>query len=316
MHETDLGSEMLTRLRELMGVEAGWAEDDTRFQWSLWGAAQRGWSEPATGADGWPSWRLQLRTAVFDGYHGSPAQLAALAAEPAEATLAGVVRAAGHETRLELASSLDLRGGGIGWVLWLLAVAGRVQAVEARRLCQSKRLAGAELLPLVDLEAPAAAGPARQLDAVVLAATPQERRSGWSADEIAACVDALRARPLTRAVSTRRGVSASLPFGGASELRSILELTTDAQHPLLGKGLSSVLRAPAGGGLAHALALNEREVGPRGRGDALGGWWVAEGELVHSSFYPAAFHPRGFGIETALVYARRAGEAANAATRG
>lgn len=308
MDETDLGRELISRLRELMGVESGWAEGDTRFQWPLWGAPQRGWSEPATGGDGWPGWRLQLRTSALEGFTGSEEQQRVLAAEISPPTLAGLVRSPGRASRLELASSLDVRGAGVGWVLWLLAVAGRVQAAEARRLSESARLAAVGLEPAVDLAASVPAALREHPWEVLIGAGPLPGHAPrWSAADAALCIDALRSRS-ARAVATPGGLTATFAPGGRPDERSLLELRS-AVHPLLGEGIASELRVPLAFGLLQAMALNEREVGPRGRGDALGGWWPTRAGLAHCAFHPRAFRPAGFGVELALAYARRAGEA-------
>jgi hypothetical protein len=310
--ETDLGSELLSRLGELIGEEPGRTDAKGAFQWSLWGTGQRAWSEPAADANGWPTWRLQLRTRALAGFSGSQAQLEALAAEPRVAALAGLVRAAGQPAQLELASSLDVRGSGVGWVLWLLSVAGRIQALEARRLSESRALASAGLLPAVD---PASAAPSLgpRAEKVVLGDAPWPGNGPLGADGVTGCVDALREHAGAHATRTPWGLSATLPAGGEEGARSLLELRTDTRHPLLGSGLTTELRTPFRSGLLQALALNEREVGPRGRGDAIGGWWPAEAGLVHGSFHPTAFHPSGFGVELALRYARRAREVADLA---
>ena len=311
MQEEDLGRELLSRLREQVG--AGWTEHEMGFEWSLGGTAQRAWSELSTGADGWPTWRLQLRTPALEGFSGSPAQIDALSAEPPVASLAGLTRRAGQPTQLDLASSLDVRCGSVGWALWLLAVTGRLQAAEARRLSLSKELAAVGLAPAVDLAAETPSLPPRPEQIPIGEAPPPVQGSDWSA-MMSECVDALRTRAQAQAILTPWGLTATLAAGGEGE-RSILEVKADARHPLLGKGLSVELWTPFREGLLQALTLNEREVGPRSRGDALGGWWVAEADLVHGSFHPAAFNPKGFGVELMLAYARRAREAHEIAAR-
>jgi hypothetical protein len=130
------------------------------------------------------------------------------------------------------------------------------------------------------------------------------------ADEMPKCVETLKAHAAAHAVRSQRGLTATLPFRAAEGLGSVLEVTIDARQEGLGTGLSAVVRtaAPALVPLALALAQNEREVGAGGRGDAVGGWWTDASGLVHSSFYPEAFRPKGLGVEIALACARRARE--------
>ena len=122
----------------------------------------------------------------------------------------------------------------------------------------------------------------------------------------------LRQQAGARAVQTPEGICATLPFGPAGASRSILELNAEAEHPMLGKGLSAILTMPLQVGPTEAMMLNEREVGPQCSGDALGGWRATEeGILVHSSFYPHALYQEGLDLQLLLAYARRAHEVAN-----
>ena len=213
MAEADLGKEALTRLCDLLGVEAEWRAHDNGFEWSLWGASQRAWSEPASGSGGWPTWRLQLRTRALQAFTGSDQQAEALTAEPVVAAMGGVIRAPGEPTRLELASSLDVRGSSVGCVLWLLAVAARAHAAEARRLSQSQRLRVAGLGPGVSLEAdaPAALPP----EGLLLPAAQALESVSHAGPEMPVCVEVLKNQTKARAVQSPRGLIATLPFGEA-----------------------------------------------------------------------------------------------------
>jgi hypothetical protein len=154
----------------------------------------------------------------------------------------------------------------------------------------------------LEAEAPAALPP----EGLLLPAIQAVERVSHAGPDMPVCVEVLKNQTKARAVQSPRGLIATLPFGEAEGSRSLLELMTDARHPLLGKGLSAVVRAPARGLVPLALAQNERDVGPWGRGDALGGWWADRSGLVHTSFYPQAFHPKGLGVEVVLACARRA----------
>jgi hypothetical protein len=139
---------------EMLGVKSEkTAEELGGVWWQLWGAHQRAWLETARGADG--TRRVQLRTGAIQWFPGSLAQLSELSAELPVPTLAGMVRRVDQPSRLELATSLEVREDTIEWVLKALPAAARMQAAEARLLSQSKALGRVGLIPEVDVEAKA-----------------------------------------------------------------------------------------------------------------------------------------------------------------
>jgi hypothetical protein len=305
MHDMQWNEETIGRLRELMQRPTQGAGHGARLEWSTWGAGQRAWAELATERDAPPAWRLQLRTALLDGFEASPTQLRALSEEVPTPTLAGLVRRADDASRLELASSLDLHAIDLGCAHWLLAVAGRLHAALARQIAASPRLASAGLTPAVDIAAPTPVELRLRPDAVVLGASrPPGSRSMWTVHESRECVAELLRQRAVHAVDTPWGLSASFPAFAAGG-RSLLELRSTADS-LLGYGLSVQLRLPRGAGMLAALALNEREVSPQGRGAAIGGWHWTDGGLTYTQFLPDVFCPRGLATDLALAYGRRA----------
>jgi len=309
MQDTDLGRAVVVRFLQLLGVEGACTPGEAGIQWSLWGASQRVWSEPVKVADYDAAWTVRLRTRALDGFIGSPAQLVALSTRLTLPTLAGVARSADQPTRLELASSFVVHQGNIGWVAGALAVAARVQAIEARLFSESKGLAWVGLNPVVDMGAKVPETLLREPDSLLTGGLDTEgSRQAWPESEISECADVLALRARAHAIRTPRGMTATFVVDSTTDTRSILEARADGVHPLLGRGLSVILRIPARGGPLDAIAANEREVGPWGNTDALGGWRAPQGGLLqYSSFYPDALYRRGLALQLVLSCARRAG---------
>jgi hypothetical protein len=289
--------------------DAPWPDREIRLLWSHRGALQRAWSEPFRERGGSGTWRLHLRTLALEGFTGAAEQLEALSTEPGLSTVASLVRDPGCLTRLELGSCFDLRERGLGLVLDLLSCASRIQAAEARRLSGSSALATTGLLPGVDRTA---GGEGSVPLPPLLASGPPRLDREARAKLLSECLETLRSRTPARAVATPWGISASFALGGAANGRFLLEIRADARHPGLGRGLSVVLRTPLAAGLMVAIAQNERELGPHGHAEALGGWRVDDGRLVHASFHPEAFRAAGLGVEVALASFERARDAASA----
>ena len=305
--EVDLGHEAFTRIREVIlhGREIGWTDDESSFRWSQGGVAQRAWLEPARGALGGTTRRLQLRTPVLEGFSGSPDQLSTLSAVLSVPTLAGLVRSTDRPSRLELASSLDVSCGEVGVISRELSVSAHVQAAEARGL-----FPGSNELGLVGLRSPvdSSAALGRWLHQGTLIA-PADAPSGWSSKQIAACAEDLKARTQGWVVRIPRGICATFPLGRADAARSILEVKSGVAHSSLGKGLSCVLTTPIPGGPLDAMAWNTAEVGPDGLGDALGGWWpTRSGYLAHYAFFPDALYHKSLMPRILLALIRRARE--------
>jgi hypothetical protein len=256
---------------------------------------------------------VQLRTGALEGFSGTPAQLSALAADLPDPTLACLIRNGDQPARLELASSLDVRGGNKGGVPQVLAMAACAQAAEAWLLSQSKGLALTGLTGSVKLAGELPPLLSKRWDVDLHRPASSIGGSIWAIranKEISDCVAALRDRATVRAVRTPWGICATLPFGCGEGARSILEVNAEAEHPRLGYGLLVTLTTPARGGPLEAMASNAHEVGPWSRGDALGGWVTRERVLlVHRSFYPSALLQEGFALRLLLGYARRACEA-------
>jgi len=318
MAGADLGRNLLARFRDMLGVETDWTiEEQGSLQWQLWGARQRVWLESAASADQARTRRLQLRTSALEWFPGSLAQLSALSAELAFPTLAGIVRNAEHADQLELATSLDVQDDASDWAVDALFVATQVHAAEARRLAQSNALVHVGLASAVDLEANAPTELTLKRGNLL-----QGRRTLQLVDrcgvepEMSACIDVLKALLPAHVVRTPGGFHASFRIAGGEGARSILEVTADREDPLFGRGLLVVFSVPVRGGLLEAMTLNEHEVGPLGRGHALGGWWAPQGGLLrHCSFYPNAIYRKGVLLPLILAYARRASEAADLVAR-
>ena len=309
----DQESRVFEDLCDALGVRASWRAGAGSFQWTLCGAEQRAWRVPTTSSGDGPAWRLHLRTYAVDGFSGSPAQLSVLSSDLTAPTLAGVVRTADVPAKLELASALDVPGGDFRRVLRAVVVTARSQAAEAGYLSLSRRLTSVGLVPGVDLEAAAQAESWRSSAGAIVGRREREvERAFGTRSQIGAWIDMLRQQTGARAVQTPEGICATLPFGPAGVSRSILELNADAEHPMLGEGLSAILTMPLQVGPTEAMMLNEGEVGPQCSGDALGGWRATEeGILVHSSFHPHALYQDGLDLQLLLAYARRAREVAN-----
>jgi hypothetical protein len=317
MPAADLGSDVLLRLGEVLGVKSDkTAEELGGVWWQLWGAPQRAWLEAVRRADG--TRRVQLRTGALKWFPGSIAQLSELSAELPVPTLAGIVRRVDQPSRLELATSFEVREDTIDWILTALPAAARMQAAEARLLSQSKALGRVGLIPEVDVEAKApSALSLRRGNLLHDRRAPKLAGPSWDESEISECADVLKAQMHAHTVRTAQGFHASFRLRSGQAARSILEVTTDCEDPLFGRGLLVVLSTPVRGGTLGAMALNEREVGSFSRGHALGGWWAAKGGLLqHCLFFPAAIYQKGVTLQLLLSYARRAAEAAELGTGG
>ena len=306
MTTVDLGTEALGLLRQSLGVGDGWTlqpigaepsltpEPGSAVHWPFWGALQRAWAEPLAVPGGPPTWRLQLRTRVLEGFTGSPRQITALLANLPHASLAGIVPAGGPRQPVELASAVDVHDGNLESMVRLLRITARAQAVDARHLFSwSKQLESVGLVAIADEAA----------DQTVVCLRPGEIRwdepaSGregvaWTAREVAMCTAALQQGGEWHATEKPWGISVTFTLDQASAVRSVLEVRRGVARPLAGRGVSVTLWTPVGGGLLDAMAWNERELIAVGPGVALGGWWVSDrNALVHRSFYPTeVWHP-------------------------
>jgi hypothetical protein len=201
--------------------------------------------------------------------------------------------------------------GDLQWCLKVLTVAARVQALGARQLSLSKGLGWVGLTRAADVTADVPDGLAVKPDDTLLGdLSAGSDGPAWPREEISECVDVLKTRR-AHAVRTPWGISALFPIDGATGMGSLLEARTNSEHPMLGKGFSLVLRTPIRGLTRDAVLANEREVGPRYPGDALGGWWASPEDLLcHSCFYPNALYRKGLAQELLLAAARRAEEIA------
>jgi hypothetical protein len=307
MPAADLGNDVLTRLGDVLGVKGEkTAEELGGLWWQLWGAPQRAWLEAAR--DG--TRRVQLRTGAFEWFPGSLAQLAELSAELPVPTIAGIARRMDDPSRLELATSFEVREDTMDWVMLALPAAARMQAAEARLLAQSKTLGRVGLVPEVDTEAKAPSSLSLRRGNLLQDRRTKHAGPCWDESEISECADVLKAQMHAHTVRTGQGFQASFRLRSGEAARSILEVTTDCEDPLFGRGLLVVLSTSARGGPLGAMALNEREVGPLSRGHALGGWWAPKGGLLHHClFFPQAIYQKGVALQLLLAYARRAADA-------
>jgi hypothetical protein len=316
MPAAELGNNVLARLRDCLNVETECTENCETLEWRLWGAAQRAWLETTATSDGVRTKRLQLRTGALEWFPGSFAQLSKLSTEVMLPTLGGVIRNIDLPAQLELATSVEVHENTIEWALRMISVARQVQALEARLLSQSPALARVGLLPMVDVEAKAPAALRLKQSSLLRGKRMREEAArSWGDDELDDCIEVF-SQMRAQAVRTPRGLQASFRASARDMSRSVLEVTTDWEDPLIGRGLLVVLRTPARGGPLKAMTLNESEVGPLGRGHALGGWWAPEGGLLHHcSFYPDAIYERGLILPLLVAYVRRAEEADALLTR-
>ncbi|MGH9146861.1 MAG: hypothetical protein ACRD1Q_09140 [Vicinamibacterales bacterium] len=317
MSAADLGGNLLMRLRKVLDVRSEWFDGEPRgITWRLWGAQQRAWLDTTTTRDGVLTRRLQLRTSALEWFPGSLAQLSELSVELSLPTIAGLVRRVDQPSRLELATSLEVREDTVEWILEVLPIASRMQAAEARVLSQSKALGRVGLIPEVDLEAKAPAVlPSRRRSLLPNALVPRLAGPCLEDSEIAECAEVLQAQLRAHAVKTPHGFHATFRLRSVDAGRSILEVTADSKDPAFGKGLLVVLSTPVRGGPQTAMLLNESEVSLLGRGHALGGWWAPKGGLLHHCmFIPDAIYRKGVTLHLLLVYARRADDAAELIT--
>lgn len=318
MSAAELGGNLLMRLREVLEVRSEWFDGEPRgITWRLWGAQQRAWLDETTTRDGALTRRLQLRTSALEWFPGSLAQLSELSVELSLPTIAGLVRRMDRPSRLELATSLEVREDTVEWILKVLPVAARMQAAEARHFSQSKALGRVGLIPEVDLESKAPvvlpSGRAKLLPNHMV---PRLAEPCLEDSEIEECAEVLQAQLRAHAVRTPHGFQATFRVRSPEAGRSILEVTADSKDPAFGKGLLVVLSTPVRGGPQSAMVLNESEVSPLGRGHALGGWWAPTGGLLHHCmFIPDAIYRKGVTLHLLLAYARRADDAAELITK-
>jgi hypothetical protein len=310
MSEIDPGAETLARLPPMLGVEPERRPGGRGREWRLGGAVQRAWASPAAGADGFPAWRINLRTRALEGYSGAREQVRALGVLWTIPTLAGLVEDHEGPGRLELASSVEVPGSDIGWTLRVLAVAARAQAADAGRLCRSEALAAVGLAAVSGFPHGVAAPP---VDHGFLTATaPAETGEEWTSSGVAGCMSVVGSGRGARVVRTPEGLcGVFLEEGGDGG--SILEIKAGAEDPVLGRGVCVVLSTPFRGTTSEAIAWNGLEVGRSSGSGALGGWWAARGGLTHRTFYPDALSRKGRLVEMALAAVRRAREAARRA---
>jgi hypothetical protein len=238
------------------------------------------------------------------------AQLSELSAELPVPTVAGIARRADDQTRLELATSFEVRDDTIDWVMMALPAAARMQAAEARLLSQSKALGRVGLVSEVDADAKAPSALSLRRGNLLQDRRTKHAGPCWDESEISECADVLKAQMHAHTVRTSQGFQASFRLRSGEAARSILEVTTDCEDPLFGRGLLVVLSTPARGGPLGAMTLNEREVGSVNRGHALGGWWAPKGGFLHYClFFPQAIYQKGIALQLLLSYARRAADA-------
>ena len=211
MSVADLGGNLLMRLREVLEVRSEWFDGVPRgITWRLWGAQQRAWLEETTTRDNLLTRRLQLRTSSLEWFPGALAQLSELSVELSLPTIAGLVRRADRPSRLELATSLEVREDTVEWILKVLPVAARMQAAEARLLSQSKALGRVGLIPEVDLEAKAPAVlPSRRGNLLPNSLAPRLAGPCLEDAEIEECAEVLEAQ--LRAVRRLRNPAGSGP---------------------------------------------------------------------------------------------------------
>jgi hypothetical protein len=295
----DLGRGAVAGLRDCLGIDAGeHSEGSHGFAWNPFGWEQRVWAAPALGSGDDPARSVHLRTELSLRLDGAAASTEALRSHLPLATLSGIVRDADDPRRLLLASSLRVHPGNESWAVRLLAIAARLQLLEAFLL---DRLASTPP-PGARLPGPGFAG----LDS----ATGTSTETG---PDVADCAEALQALPGARVVRTPCGLTASLPFGQGSE-KSLLELVAQARRPALGPGLSVVLTLPGNGGVVEALALNESEIVAGSNTDLLGGWSARTGGRVFTTFVPMAAWDRGLAVEIVLGFVRRVERLSSAPT--
>jgi hypothetical protein len=305
--DAHLGEVAIDRVCDLLGVAAGATRANSGFSWSLWGARQRIWAEHTSDL-GYPAWKLHLRTHALEGFSGSPAQSVTLSARLMQPTLAGLLQSTEDPSRLELASSLEVHGSNLSWIPSVLALAARVQAIEARGLSESRELTWVGLAPAVNTGDELPRGFVLTPDDVLLGGLEQELDgSAWPRKEIAECADVLVLRARAEVVRTSGNLSTTLLLDSTHGPRCILEATPDAMHPLLGRGLSVELRTPSLSGPLNAIVANALDFGPLATADALGGWWATHGGVLrYTGFYPDAFYRKGFALQLLFGNARRA----------
>ena len=286
----DAGEEVLSRLTDRLGCEAQhltlWRRGLT---WYPGGLMQHVWADPVprnVGADGW---RIHIRTWCLKRFSGSAAHMSALESALPRLALGGLVRKPGSPSRLGLGAAVHMNMDRVEWTSRAVAAAAVIQVHDAVSLTTSQAMRdvgmegdramtptdtnGVEIAPIPSLDA-------ESLPTLALEVLP-----------FADLANALRAQDGVRAVATHGGVTASFDLSpdGARREFFLLEMRI-AHRPRRGQGLlttmSLSLSAPAH--LLHALALNEAELQPESPTDALGGWMLRDGTLVHEAFLPQA----------------------------
>lgn len=286
----DAGEEVLSRLTVRLGCEAKYLTLWRRgLTWYPGGLMQHIWAEAVPRCSGTDGWRVHVRTWCLKRYSGSPAQVSALEHALPQLALGALVRKPGSPSRLGLGSAVHMNVDRVEWTCRAIAAAAVLQVHDAVSLAVSPALRGA------GVAADRATAP-NDTNGVAIAPVPSldaESLPTLALEVLpfADLADMLRAHEGARAVATHSGVTASLPLSPDETRREFLLLEMRIAHRR-GRGqgllitLSLSLSAPAH--LLHALALNEGELQPDSPTDALGGWILRDGTLVHEAFLPQA----------------------------
>ena len=113
------------------------------------------------------------------------------------------------------------------------------------------------------------------------------RPSVWTAAHFRDAARETSKSRLFKASASRTGLTVELPF---PNLTSRVELTTDAEHPQMGRGLLMLLtaRTSLSHGVMRELVLdcNQAELKSLFRSHSVGSWCIGDESLAHSTFIP------------------------------
>jgi len=303
----DLGMLVVQHVFRNMKIDKEWSVWDQRgFTW--WGKdfAQHVWAEPHFGDAGFQITRLHARTDLLQRVGLLPKNIAFLNGINVHASMSGLVFDPDDPTRVQLAASVYVHDQNVESVTGLFTLAVAIQAADA----QVKAHGLAELMKVQPASsAHPSSGPRHDMDDMmnVLAGCVEpmgKEESRWVGEDFKETLMMLQQPPCVLATGGDGSLTAEFPFQG---LTSLLQVTTDADHPQLGHGVLFRLTLPSNFSSWEeadtlALALNQSELRCLTRAHFLGSWCDGSPDnpaLTYVSFFPnAAYQP---GLLPSLV---------------
>lgn len=288
-HPTDVGLEILNCVYDRMKIDPQWTQwHDRGFTW--WGCdrAQHVWADKPIESQGFKVSRLHARTDILDGFMESDDHLSALGDVLGSVALSGFIRSNTDRSRILLASSVFVHQETLEQAkLWFsLSV--------AMQFSQSIAVTN-HLVSALDGAKPATSdhplsGPRKHIDDMAGAASSlpaSNQTSMYQGSEMKQYVTEINGPPCILVNGDETSISAEFPY---PNFTSLIQVMTEEEHPIAGRGLWILLKFPVGGEdpttVDAALNLNEYELNEWTGIPFLGSWCPTETGLTFISFYP------------------------------